>query len=319
MPLQAQRVRGCGIEVVEVSDRFRVALIIVDPKGHSDRTTDTMSRFSCDHIGQHRDLADHILHAHDLHHSAFTHYQCSSIPYLADQSYGTMNLVQAHNHDFVFYFYACHHTRQMLFAIYLLGKRKTAQRFYYELTIQNKVDKFRQLKFTERCFSDEEVSLASGGSEHLNPHLPHVLVVSQEMLIDYVKDDQIYFQYKLSEIPKKAAEIVPALIKKKEKPLEKPKVKKDPKKTNLKKIESGIPKPQPTDGAKKADGDATGKLDPSLISLGSSINKVPPATAALSKEQSPCLTPSINKHEKTNAFLVSSLRPIQIGWPFIVI
>lgn len=191
----------------------------------------------------------------------------------------------------------------MLFAIYLLGKRKTAKRFYYELTVQNKSDKFRQLKFTERCFSDEDVSLINDGGEYMNPQMSHVIVLSQDMIRDYVKDDQIHFQYKLNEIPKKATEMVPTMIKKKVVPIEKPKVKKDPKKTNLKKVESGIPKP-PTEGAKKADGDTAGKLDPAVVLLPSSINKNSPPATSLNKEQSPCLTPSINKNEKTNQFLV---------------
>lgn len=214
-----------------------------------------------------------------------------------------MNLIQAHNHDFIFYFYSHHKTRQLLFAIYLLGKRKTALRFYYELTIQNKSDKLRQLKITERCFSDEDVALVSG-SDYLNPHLPNVIVMTQETVKDFVKDDQIYFQYKLNEIPKKTPEIVPELVKKKVKPIEKPKLKKDPKKTNLKKIESGIPKP-PADGPKKSSGDGEdgpGNANPPLILTTTSINKMQPS-GSVAKE-SPCLTPSINKNEKTNAFLV---------------
>lgn len=153
------------------------------------------------------------------------------------------------------------------------------------------------MKFTERCFSDEDVSLVDG--DHINPHLPHVIVLTQETVKNFVKDDQIYFQYKLNEVPKRSAEIVAAPLKKKEKPIEKPKGKKDPKKSNLKKIESGIPKP--AEGGKKADGDSATKLDP--LPLATSINKVHAAGTA--QKESPCLTPSICKNEKTNAFLVS--------------
>lgn len=246
------------------------------------------------------DLADHILHSHDLHHRPFTHYQCASIPFLSDLSYGTLNLIQAHNHDFIFYFYSHHVTRQMLFAIYLLGKRKTALRFYYDLTIQNKSDKLRQLKFTERCFSDQEVSLVA--SSHLNPHLSHVIVVTQDTVKDFVQDEQIHFQFKLNEIAKKAAEMAPIPVKKKEKPLEKPKVKKDPKKSNLKRIESGIPKaPEGGGGGGKKPNaeDETAAVKPGDPFSSASISK--------SQKESPCLTPSINKNEKTNAFLVRNL------------
>lgn len=262
---------------------------------------------SCDFIGRHRDLADHILSSHDLHHRPFTHYQTASIPFLRDQSYGTLNLIQAFNHDFIFYFYSNSRTRQMLFAIYLLGKRKTSNRFYYELKIQSPEEKFRQLKFTERCFSDEEISM---DGEHLNPHIAQVLVVSQDTLVEHVKDEQIHFQYKISEIPKRPQPEVPVpMVKKKEKPKEKPKAKKDPKKTNLKRMESGIPNASESGGGPKKPSAEEEAAKNGLVPLTTSINR---QTLNAQQKESPCLSPSINKNEKANAFNVSGFKLLKV-------
>lgn len=253
-----------------------------------------------------REAIAHLVAVHNGHGEKFGQCHSASIPYLDDVSYGTVNHIEAFDRDFIFYFYSRLDSPNLVFAIFLMGKRKSAARFYYELTIRAPGEPLRQIKFTERCLSDTQISTTTTTTATIES-LSNAIVTDKNLVRSHAKDMIIHFTVKLMEAPQKRphSEALPVGDKKKVPPkvMTAAPNKKDPKKGNLKRTPPTIPLPPPSASqsftiGKARDGDSEA---PKLALDMSSINKQAPVQL----KEAPCMSPSINKNEDVFALLVT--------------
>lgn len=88
----------------------------------------------------------------------FTHFQYAIVPYDENNMISTINVINAYNKNFGFYYKTNNILGLVYFVIFIIdGFKNDSDEFSYEILIQSPVEKYRKIKFVEKCFGVEDV------------------------------------------------------------------------------------------------------------------------------------------------------------------
>lgn len=101
---------------------------------------------------------------------------------------GTINLIDAFNKTFVFYYHSDDIAKLVHFAIILIGLKETADNFFYEFIVKSPAENQRKIKFVENIVSD---SISVGeliGSGRC-------VTITHAVIKNHLHNDNIYFRF----------------------------------------------------------------------------------------------------------------------------
>lgn len=105
----------------------------------------------CNWTGRPSELETHFQQEHtDL--ESFTNFQYACVPYDENNMISTINVINAYNKTFGFYFKANNISGLVYFIVFIVdGFKNDIDEFSYEILIQSPVEKYRKIKFVEKC------------------------------------------------------------------------------------------------------------------------------------------------------------------------
>lgn len=93
------------------------------------------------------EMDEHFVKDHPLG-GSFTHFETGQeIPFNETSTISTINLINAFNKTFVFYYLSNSLTKMIYFVIFLLGRKSDAENFCYELGIKSPSEAQRKVLF----------------------------------------------------------------------------------------------------------------------------------------------------------------------------
>lgn len=93
------------------------------------------------------DLENHIRVDHPNLGDFFTYFQDSSVMFNDENTYSSLNLINAFSRRFVFYYQSNSQTKTVIFMIYLLGRKEDAQHYFTEFKIKSPNAKIEKVSF----------------------------------------------------------------------------------------------------------------------------------------------------------------------------
>lgn len=88
----------------------------------------------------------------------FTHFQYAIVPYDENNMISTINVINAYNKVFGFYYKTNNILGLVYFVVFIIdGFKNESDEFSYEILIQSPVEKYRKIKFVEKCVGLENV------------------------------------------------------------------------------------------------------------------------------------------------------------------
>lgn len=115
----------------------------------------------------------------------FTHWQAGSVTFNPNNNCTKFNLIDAFNKKFIFLYMSHAKSPNIVFIIYLMGRKMDAQKYMIDFELK---DELRKVKFIETCFSDAD-NIADIIKDHRCFMLPKKLVES------YVKNGELEFRF----------------------------------------------------------------------------------------------------------------------------
>lgn len=131
------------------------------------------------------EFGGHILNAHRTNGLFFPYYNVSEVDFHANETCKKFNLIDAFNKRFVFLYMSHAKNPNVVFIIYLLGRKCDADKFVIDFELK---DGLRKVKFNEVCHSDAH-DIKSLINEHRCFVLPKALVET------YAKGDRLEFRF----------------------------------------------------------------------------------------------------------------------------
>lgn len=141
--------------------------------------------FSCNWIGIQQDFGEHMKSTHANNGAFFTHWHSGTVEFNTNANCKKFNLIDAFNKKFAFLFMSHAENANVIFVIYMLGRRSDAQKYMIDFELKNDL---RKVKFIETCFSDAD-DIAKIVLDHRCVILPKTLVAS------YAKNGQLEFRF----------------------------------------------------------------------------------------------------------------------------
>lgn len=80
-------------------------------------------------------------------------WQAASVQYVPGQTYHTLKLIQAFNKKFIFYYLNNANSEQVIFAIYLLGRKIDSEKYLIDFEVKREQ---RKIKFLESSYCDAD-------------------------------------------------------------------------------------------------------------------------------------------------------------------
>lgn len=115
----------------------------------------------------------------------FTHYNVGEVDFHANETCKKFNLIDAFNKKFVFLYMNHVKNPNVVFIIYLLGRKCDAEKYMIDFELK---DGLRKVKFNELCYSDAH-DIKSLINDHRCFVLPKTLVES------YATDNRLEFRF----------------------------------------------------------------------------------------------------------------------------
>lgn len=142
---------------------------------------------SCDWIGRQHECADHMKTVHHDNVEHFLHYQKSKVDFDMDKTNVKINLIDAFNKNFIFFYLAHAESSNIIFIIFLMGRKCDAEKYLIDFELKDGV---RKLKFIEACYSDAG-NLRDIITEYRCSIIPKGLAQT------YAKDGKLEFRFAL--------------------------------------------------------------------------------------------------------------------------
>lgn len=96
---------------------------------------------------------DHLKSDHGNLRPSFNYWHTDAMPFLPNQTVETINMVDAFNKKFIFYYSSKAGSSNVSFMIFLLGRKLNAQKYLVDFELKKGV---RKVKFVEHCFCDTD-------------------------------------------------------------------------------------------------------------------------------------------------------------------
>lgn len=141
--------------------------------------------FSCNWIGIHQDFGEHMTSAHHTNGPFFTHYFAGAVDFHEDQTCKKFNLIDAFNKKFVFMYMSHVKNPNVVFIIYLLGRKCDAEKYVIDFELK---DGLRKVKFNELCYSD-----AADIKSLINDH--RCFVLPKKLVESYAVGNRLDFRF----------------------------------------------------------------------------------------------------------------------------
>lgn len=115
----------------------------------------------------------------------FTHYYTGTVDFDANQTCKKFNLIDAFNKKFIFMYMSHVKNPNVVFIIYLLGRKCDAEKFMIDFELK---DGLRKVKFNELCYSDaDDIKLL------INEH--RCFVLPKKLVESYAINDRLEFRF----------------------------------------------------------------------------------------------------------------------------
>lgn len=124
-------------------------------------------------------------HRHSENGDFFPHWYSGSVDFLSDRVCKKINLIDAFNKKFVFLYISRPNSSNVVFIIYLLGRKSQAEKYMIDFELK---DNLRKVKFIEKCYSDSD-DIKTIINEHRCFVLPKTLVET------YVNGQKLAFRF----------------------------------------------------------------------------------------------------------------------------
>lgn len=115
----------------------------------------------------------------------FPHYYSGTVDFIPDRVCKQINLIDAFNKKFVFLYNSHPTTTNVVFIIYLIGRKSQAQKYMIDFELK---DDLRKVKLIETCYSD-----ADDLKSIINGH--RCCVIPKKLVETYVKDKKLSFRF----------------------------------------------------------------------------------------------------------------------------
>ncbi|XP_055314023.1 E3 ubiquitin-protein ligase SIAH1B-like [Sitodiplosis mosellana] len=140
----------------------------------------------CDWTGLQVEFPSHMKEHHSTNGEFFLHRQIGSVNYDPANNCTKFNLIDAFNKKFVFLYMSHAKSSDVVFIIYLLGRKIDAQKFMIDFELKD--DELRKVKFIEMCFSDAD-NIATIIRDH------RCFVLSKRLVESFVKNGNLEFRF----------------------------------------------------------------------------------------------------------------------------
>lgn len=133
------------------------------------------------------DVAEHLKNKHANNCESYKYWQEASVPFDLHRTDSKINIIDAFNKKFIFYYLSHIDLTNVLFIIYLVGRKCDADKFIIDFELKQE---FRKIKFNEHCYNDAS-------------NLPLIIseqrcfVISKKLVNTYVKNGKIEFRFVL--------------------------------------------------------------------------------------------------------------------------
>lgn len=142
---------------------------------------------SCPWAGTQLSVADHFKSAHAKNDPFYNYWQHGSVHFDMNRTCSKINLVDAFNKKFVFYYMSFAKNPNVFFIIYLIGRKCDAQKYVIDFELK---ENGRKIKFVEECYSD-----ADDLEGIIQTH--RCIVITKQLVKTFVKDGEINFRFVL--------------------------------------------------------------------------------------------------------------------------
>lgn len=143
------------------------------------------SCFRCNWEGTQHDLSEHIKTSHAAACKFYNYWQSGSVPFVPNKTVAKINVIDAFNKKFMFYYLSKNDSPNVLFLIYLLGRKCDAQKFLIDFELKQN---FRKIKFVELCYSD-----ANNPKDMIQGE--RCIVIPKSLVKSYLIGDEINFRF----------------------------------------------------------------------------------------------------------------------------
>lgn len=143
--------------------------------------------FSCSWTGIQQEFVDHMKECHSSNGEFYTHWQQGVVDFNPNKCCTKFNVIDAFNKKFIFLYMGNETNPNLIFLIYLLGRKVDAEKYMIDFELK---DQLRKIKFIESCFSDAD-DIANVIKDSRCIILPKTLAQS------YAKDGQLNFRFVL--------------------------------------------------------------------------------------------------------------------------
>lgn len=138
-------------------------------------------------MGKQSDLAEHIKTAHPTLGDFYKYWQEGSVEYLRQRSISTMNIIDAFNKKFVFYYCSQQTSSVVVFLIFLVGRREDSQKYLVDFELKQK---HRKIKFIEKVYCDAD------NLNELIEKKEHCIAIPKSIIESYLVDNRcVHFRF----------------------------------------------------------------------------------------------------------------------------
>lgn len=124
-------------------------------------------------------------HRHSENGDFFPHWYSGSVDFLSDRVCKKINLIDAFNKKFVFLYISRPNSSNVVFIIYLLGRKSQAEKYMIDFELK---DDLRKVKFIEKCYSDSD-DIKTIINEH------RCFVLPKKLVETYVNGQKLAFRF----------------------------------------------------------------------------------------------------------------------------
>lgn len=143
------------------------------------------SRFSCGWMGMQQDFVVHMEDSHSSNGEFYTHWQSDSVEFDPNKNCTKFNVINAFNKKFIFFYMSLEKNANLIFLIYLLGRKVDAQKYMIDFELKNEL---RKVKFIETCFSDAD-NMATVIKDH------RCIVLPKKLAETYAQNGRLHFRF----------------------------------------------------------------------------------------------------------------------------
>lgn len=139
----------------------------------------------CGWAGIQQNLGDHLKESHLMNGEFFPYWHSGTVDFDPKRTCAKFNLIDAFNKKFVFLYKSHEKETNVMFIIYLMGRKSDAKKFMIDFELK---DDFRKIKFIEMCYSD-----ADDIKKIINEH--RCFVIPKKLVESYAENGRLPFRF----------------------------------------------------------------------------------------------------------------------------